>query len=103
MDYKNKKWERKRKAILARDKYTCQYFKRYGKIKEANTVHHIFPVEFYPEYAFCNWNLISLSNEAHNKMHDRDTHEITAAGRELQARVYRDRLEFDQRQSPPVR
>ena len=87
--YKTKRWERLRKAILARDGYRCQYNSRYGKNVSANTVHHIFPAEDYPQYRWESWNLISLSHEAHNMMHDRNTNELTDAGRELLERTAR--------------
>lgn len=79
--YKSSKWKRKRERILRRDGYKCQEAKRYGKYKEATIVHHIYPLEDYPELACMDWNLISLSSEYHNKMHDRDSKEITEAGR----------------------
>lgn len=84
MDYTSKRWLRLRQKILKRDNYMCQYSKRYGRLIQANTVHHIFPAEQYPEYEWCEWNLISLSKEAHNMMHDRDTHELTEEGKRLQ-------------------
>lgn len=58
----------------------CQWAKRSGQIEEADTVHHIFPVEDFPEYALCNWNLVSLSRENHNLMHDRTTRALTEEG-----------------------
>ena len=89
MDYKSKRWQQKREAILRRDKFECQYFKRFGKHREADHVHHIYPAEDFPEYAFEDWNLISLSKEAHNMMHERTTGALTAEGRKLQERVKR--------------
>lgn len=89
MIYKTKRWEKKREAILRRDNYECQYFKRFGKHVEATVVHHIFPVVDYPEYAFENWNLISLSQKAHNMMHERNSDTLTAVGVELQGRTRR--------------
>lgn len=89
MDYTSRRWLKLRQRILRRDNYQCQYSKRYGRNVEANTVHHIFPVELYPQYEWCDWNLISLSSEAHNKMHDRDSHELTAEGLKLQDRLKR--------------
>lgn len=86
MNYKTKRWQRKRAAILRRDKFTCQETLRYGKRVTATTVHHIYPVEFWPELAYVSWNLISLSTEQHNAMHDRDSHELTALGKQLQRR-----------------
>ena len=84
--YKTKRWERKRAAVLRRDEYLCQESKRYGKTVQANTVHHIYPVEQYPELAYTDWNLISLSEANHNKMHDRMTGEITELGKQWQER-----------------
>ena len=89
MDYTSKRWLRLREKILKRDNYLCQYSIRYGRHKQANTVHHIFPVESYPEYQWCEWNLISLSTEAHNMMHDRDSHSLTAEGKLLIERLRR--------------
>ena len=36
--------------------------------------------EDYPEYAYCLWNLVSLSAAAHDAMHGRKTRKLTAAG-----------------------
>lgn len=54
-------------------------------------VHHIYPADKYPELFFNPNNLISLSNEAHNKMHNRETDELTEDGLLLQRR-YRRRI-----------
>ena len=89
MDYYSKRWHRLRERILKRDNYQCQYNKRYGRLVQANTVHHIYPAELYPQYEWCEWNLISLSKEAHNIMHDRDSHELTNEGRLLIDRLKR--------------
>lgn len=102
MNYKNSRWHNKRECILKRDGYLCQHFKRYGKNVEAQMVHHIYPVEDYPEYSLCDWNLISLSNKAHNMMHDRDTHKLTALGMQLQERVRAQKEAYDKKfLSPP--
>ena len=90
--YRSKRWKLKREKILKRDKYLCQYFSRNGKLVEA---------ELYPEYALCDWNLISLSTKAHNLMHDRDTHELTAEGLKLQKRVQKLREAYDAAHTPP--
>ena len=89
MDYTSRRWLRLREKILKRDNYQCQSSKRYGRIVQANTVHHIFPVETFPEYEWCEWNLISLSADAHNRMHDRDSHELTDEGLLLQKKLQR--------------
>ncbi len=93
MDYNSRRWLKLRERVLKRDNYQCQYSKRFGRLIQANTVHHIFPVEMYPQYQWCEWNLISLSAEAHNIMHDRDSHELTAEGIRLQERLRRQRHE----------
>ncbi len=85
--YKTKKWQKLRRYVLMRDKYLCQLEVRYGKRIDAEVVHHIFPVEEYPELFFNSDNLISLSKKAHNKMHNRMTDEITPEGRRLQEKV----------------
>lgn len=89
--YKSTRWERKRAHILRRDGYMCQESKRYGKRVQANTVHHILPRDRFPQYAWEDWNLISLSAEQHNRMHYRDTDDLTAAGLDLARRTLRRR------------
>ena len=89
--YRTARWQRLRARVLKRDGYMCQVSKRYGRQVEATTVHHIFPASQYPEYQWCDWNLISLSASAHDKMHDRNTNELTELGMELVRRVARER------------
>lgn len=62
----------------------CQESKRYGKTVPATTVHHIYPLEYYPELACVDWNLISLSDKQHNAMHARVTRELTELGEQWQ-------------------
>lgn len=81
--YDNPKWIRLRQSILIRDKYMCQYCKRYGKTIQADHVHHVLPREFYPDYTYCPWNLISLCKECHNVMHYRTDRSLTDKGKEL--------------------
>lgn len=87
--YKSQRWQRLRDRVMRRDGYMCQLSRRYGRMIPAQTVHHIFPREDYPEYQWEPWNLISLSNEAHNKMHDRITDRLTETGMELLERTAR--------------
>lgn len=79
-DYHSKDWKRKREFVLKRDGYQCQLSKAEGLRVEADTLHHIFPVKDYPQYAMATWNLISLSRARHNMLHDRDTDELTEEG-----------------------
>lgn len=67
--YKTEKWRQKRAHILRRDGYQDQLEKRAGRTVPADTVHHILPREQYPEYAFSDWNLISISDETHRELH----------------------------------
>ena len=67
--YLTPRWQRKRAAILRRDKYLCQECRRYGRMREARTVHHIKHLEDAPELAYEDSNLISLCYACHNKMH----------------------------------
>ena len=83
----NRRWRRLREQVLRRDKFMCREAARYGKAVPAETVHHIYPAEEFPEYAYCAWNLISLSAAAHNEMHDRVTNEISEKGRYWQRRT----------------
>lgn len=87
--YKTGKWESMRNSILRRDGYQCQLSKRYGKLRQAEVVHHIFPWDEFPEYAYEPWNLISITISEHNKLHDRNTNELTDAGIELLTRTAR--------------
>lgn len=81
--YRNKKWLQLRAAALRRDGYQCQLSKRYGKMLQADTVHHIFPRDEFPEYQYELWNLISLTAEKHNELHDRNTNRLTDKGIDL--------------------
>lgn len=74
--YTTTKWKNKRAAILRRDKYQCQECRRYGRLRQAQTVHHIKHLDEFPELALDNNNLISLCNACHNKAHP----EKSAAG-----------------------
>lgn len=83
MDYHGGKWKKLRKRILRLDGYVCQIDKRFGIKTQAQTVHHIYPVKEYPEYQWCPWNLISVSNANHNKLENRNTGELTKLGKQL--------------------
>ena len=86
-DYGSTKWTKLRAGVLRAAGYRCQYAKRYGRREEATHVHHIWPVEDYPEYAWARWNLIALSTASHNAMHDRRTGKLTEAGEALRRRT----------------
>lgn len=87
MDYGGSRWKKKRKYILRLDGYKCKIAAMYGRTEEATIVHHIYPAELYPEYAWCDWNLISVSMASHNKLENRTTKELTELGRRLMERT----------------
>ena len=78
--HRNKRWQSLRAAALRRDGGLCQEAKRYGKVVTAEVVHHCWPAEDYPEYAYCLWNLVCLSGSAHDAMHERVTRRLTPLG-----------------------
>ena len=84
---KNHRWRRLRQRVLAEADYLDQYARRYGRRVEATHVHHIWPAEDYPEYAYARWNLIALSLESHDKMHDRLTGKLSPIGEQLRRRT----------------
>lgn len=86
--HNTKRWKRKSLQIRRVDKYMDMVALRFwNKRIEGTMVHHIYPVDEYPEYAFCDWNLITVSAETHNKLENRTTGELTALGMELQRRT----------------
>lgn len=87
--YNTDRWEHLRQSILRRDKFMCQDAKRYGRMVPAELVHHILPREYFPEYQWEPWNLISLSNKAHEEMHYRTTRDLTKKGMEWAVRTAR--------------
>lgn len=87
--YLSNRWKTKRSRILRRDNYLCQLSRRYGKMRPADTVHHIFPREDFPEYALADWNLISVCGAEHDRLHDRGSGKLTAYGMELLRRTAR--------------
>lgn len=89
MNYHDKRWKSKRAYILSRDNFECRESARYGLSVLANTVHHIYPVDLYPELAWTDWNLLSCTIATHNTFHDRDTNEIIGAGLYWQRRFKR--------------
>lgn len=85
--YRTTKWTKKRANVLRRDEYLCRECKRYGKTTAATTVHHIFPLEHYPQYGMKSSNLYSCCATCHNSFHDRDSHELTDKGMKLLERM----------------
>lgn len=80
--YLSAKWKKKREYILRRDHYIDQVAKRYGKMLQATIVHHIYPLADYPQFALCDWNLISVSVQTHRKLENNGT--LSELGKRLQ-------------------
>lgn len=87
MDYKSRQWHAKRKAILRRDRYQCRECRRFGIASNASVVHHAYPADDFPEYAWEEWNLVSLCAACHNAMHDRESGALTNRGLAWRRRV----------------
>ena len=101
--YDSKKWIEKKSRILRRDGYMCQVSKRYGKMIPAELVHHVFPLDEFPEYALCDWNLISVSWKVHNALHDRQTNGLSEEGRQLLERIARrNNIEVPEQYKHPI-
>ena len=86
-DYNSPRWRRLRERCLRKAGYRCQWAKRYGRREEATTAHHAWPAEDFPEYAWCEWNLVALSTASHNAMHDRNTGKLTDEGEKLRRKI----------------
>lgn len=80
------RWKAKRNHILRRDKYKDKIEARYGRAVEATIVHHIYPSDEYPQYAWEDWNLISVNPSTHQKLHNRDG-SLSEKGIELMKRT----------------
>ena len=96
--YKTKRWQRTREAALRKSDYLCQESKQYGKHVQAELIHHIYPLDKYPELAYVHWNLLPVTNAIHNTFHDRDNDEVIGRGIYRQTKRQR---EFDNFYNPP--
>lgn len=96
--YKTSKWRKTRERVMRRNGYLCQESLRYGARRQAEMVHHIYPLEQYPDLAYEQWNLLPLTNKRHNEMHNRVTNELTEKGLYWQEKRKR---EFERFYAPP--
>lgn len=81
--YDTKKWIRLRESVLVAAEYKDQLALREGRMLPAQTVHHIFPRDKYPEYELQRWNLIAVSMETHNLLHNRLDRGLSPLGWDL--------------------
>lgn len=84
--YDTKRWHRKREHILKLDGYKDQIARRFGRTEEAVVVHHIYPRKDFPQYAWSDWNLISVSRATHKRLENFDGG-LTEEGMELMRRT----------------
>lgn len=87
MDYKSHRWSHLRQHILTRDRFQCRECGRFGRTVQASVVHHVYPADEYPQYAWCGWNLVSLCPGCHNAMHDRDSGALSTVGLAWRRRI----------------
>lgn len=86
-DYHGRRWEQKRKRILRMDGYLDRVAIRYGRTLPGEIVHHIYPVRDYPQYAYEDWNLISVSRSTHHRLHRSEDDSLTDEGIALMRRT----------------
>ena len=76
--YKSKEWIELKEEVLIEQNRECQRCKRQGIIDTATTVHHVFHVRQYPQYALSKYvsingkrirNLEAISKSCHNLEH----------------------------------
>lgn len=79
--YKSWAWQKKRLKILERDNWECQRCKVLGRVRKADTVHHIKELKDYPELGMADENLISLCFSCHNFTHARFGERESRGGR----------------------
>lgn len=68
--YWSSEWRKLSARVKERDNYECQVCKSEGLVTlDKLLVHHIKPVEFYPEDKLNAENLIVVCLECHNRIH----------------------------------
>lgn len=87
--YNTSEWKRKRVVILKRDNYKCRECKRYGKVVQADTVHHVIPLQERPDLRLDSRNLISLCEHCHERMHNKFDNTLSKLGEEWRERIER--------------
>ena len=78
--YKKSVWKRLRIQALNRDHWLCQECLRKGMINTAEEVHHIKPLEDFPELGLCLDNLESLCRDCHAATRVRKQKTVTVPG-----------------------
>lgn len=73
--YNSPEWKEKRRKILERDNFECQWCKEEGRVTVSDRsmleVDHIQELKDHPELALDEGNLRTLCKECHNRRHGR--------------------------------
>lgn len=87
--YGTKRWKKKREHILRRDGWLDQVAIRDGVKLEADTVHHVLPREEWPQYQWCDWNLIAVNGRIthRGRLHEKYSGRLTKLGKQLMREV----------------
>jgi len=78
--YKTNAWKRLRIQALNRDHWLCRECLRQGRIRTAKEVHHIKPLEDFPELGLRLDNLESLCHDCHEATKDRSRKTVAVPG-----------------------
>ena len=87
MDYKSPRWRRVRARVLRRDRFLCRECARYGVNAPASVVHHVWPTDDFPQWAWDERIMISLCPACHERMHERSSGALSDAGERWRRRV----------------
>lgn len=67
--YSKSEWKTMIRKILARDGYRCQICGAEHKDGRKLVIHHLLPVSCFPEFIDKEWNLVTLCDKCHKKIH----------------------------------
>jgi len=86
--YSTSKWRHLARRVLSYYNFQDQVKRRFGKMEQAEMVHHALPAEDFPEYFFHPKNLVPVSRSTHRGLHN-DDGTLTAAGIDVARRAAR--------------
>lgn len=86
--YAAAKWRKCAARALSRSNYQDVIAARFGKMEQAEMVHHALPLEDFPEYAYDPRNLVPVSRRTHRGLHF-DDGGLTSAGADAARRAAR--------------
>lgn len=77
--YNAAKWRNCAARALSRANFRDVIAARYGRIEQAEMVHHALPLDDFPQYAYDPRNLLPVSRKTHRGLHY-DDGRLTAEG-----------------------